>query len=149
MIKEFIPQWNANKKKLKKYFESTPQSEYDEYEKIVKLVCKIILKDKYGFSGDYETVNDTDIWEINNGCHHGSIIFVLTPHQVEPKPTDYIWTYVYYGSCSECDALLRISDYEDGLPNEQQVKDYMTLALHLFQRLQHFKVEEEYRQILD
>ena len=41
----------------------------------------------------------------------------------------------YYGSCSGCDTLLGINEYEDGLPNEEQVKDYMTLCLHLIQKL--------------
>lgn len=40
---------------------------------------------------------------------------------------------------SGCDTLMAISGYSDELPNEEQVKDYMTLALHLVQKLKRLK----------
>jgi hypothetical protein len=40
---------------------------------------------------------------------------------------------VGYGSCSGCDTLQGISDYSHAAPNEKQIDDYMTLALHIVQ----------------
>ena len=51
----------------------------------------------------------------------------------------YIWeywiTWVSYGSCSGCDTMLGITEYGTGIPNENQVKDFMTLSLHIIQQL--------------
>lgn len=41
----------------------------------------------------------------------------------------------YYGSCSGCDTLLSISQYDWGLPTDEKVEEYMTLCLHLVQRM--------------
>jgi hypothetical protein len=48
---------------------------------------------------------------------------------------DYVMTDTYYGSCSGCDTLQAISSYDDDLPNDEQVRDYMMLALHLVQKI--------------
>ena len=40
---------------------------------------------------------------------------------------------VGYGSCSGCDTLEGIRHYNDDKPTEEQVRDYMTLALHIVQ----------------
>ena len=45
-----------------------------------------------------------------------------------------MWTYQDYGSCSGCDLLESIREYDGGLPTEEQVKEYMMLELHLLQR---------------
>lgn len=45
-------------------------------------------------------------------------------------------THTYYGSCCGCDTLLNIVDFcEEDYPNEEQVKQLMTLSLHLIQRI--------------
>ena len=56
---------------------------------------------------------------------------------------DYVYTNTYYGSCSGCDTLQAISGYDDGLPNEEQVKDYMQLALNLLQKCKRFEEGEQ------
>lgn len=54
----------------------------------------------------------------------------------QPEIEDYLMTHTYYGSCSGCDTLLKIIDfYEEDYPNEEQVKQLMTLSLHLIQRM--------------
>ena len=55
------------------------------------------------------------------------------------KLEDYLITHTYYGSCSGCDTLQGINSYSCELPTEEQVKDYMTLALHLVQRMHRIK----------
>jgi len=52
-------------------------------------------------------------------------------------------TDTYYGSCSGCDTLQAISDYDDGRPSELQLKEYMALALHLVQKMRWLSGAEE------
>jgi len=37
--------------------------------------------------------------------------------------------------CSGCDTLEGIRGYEDGTPTDEQANEYLTLALHIVQRL--------------
>lgn len=71
---------------------------------------------------------------IDNGDYQGTQIFMISLDVYQPDPENYIYTHTYYGSCSGCDTLLGISRYGDELPDENQVKEYMTLALHLLQK---------------
>jgi hypothetical protein len=42
---------------------------------------------------------------------------------------------INYGSCTACDTLLSISGYSNEPPNNKQISEYMTLALHVVQGL--------------
>ena len=49
---------------------------------------------------------------------------------------NYYITDNYYGSCSGCDTLMGIIEYdEDKYPSEQQVKKFMQLALNMVQKM--------------
>ncbi len=74
---------------------------------------------------------------IDDSDYQGTQIFIIPKDVYQPKIGDYVMTNNYYGSCSGCDTLKGIRNYEDGLPSEQQVKEYMNLALHLVQRLKY------------
>lgn len=54
MVKEFCLAWEKNKEKLEEYFRTTPQSEYDSYELLVRRLFDIVINpsienDYYGF----------------------------------------------------------------------------------------------------
>ena len=72
---------------------------------------------------------------IDDGDYQGTQIFIIPKNTYQPSVEDYVMTNTYYGSCSGCDTLQAICDYENGLPTDDQVKGYMTLALHLVQKL--------------
>ena len=132
MIKEFNIMWEKNKDKLEEYLKTHEQKEYDSYENLVKLLFDIVINpecDKH-YSDKFLT---DDIDEIDHGNYEGIVIFILHKDTYEPSISDYVYTHVYYGSCSGCDTLQGIHHYEEGLPNEDQVRDYMTLCLHLLQ----------------
>lgn len=74
--------------------------------------------------------------------YQGTQVFILHRDQYQPSVEDYVYTNTYYGSCSGCDTLLSINEYEDGLPSESQINDYMDLCLHLLQRC-HYMIDEE------
>lgn len=139
MIKEFIEKWDKYKNDLEDYFRYTEQIEYDEYEKIVKILFeKIINKDlKY----DSERFDVEDLLKIDDGDYQGTQIFILHKGCYQPEVEEYVYTSTYYGSCSGCDTIKSISSYDRGLPDEEQVKDYMTLALHLLQKCHYMQGE--------
>lgn len=129
MIPEVIEKWNNNKDKLQKWFEENTYDKYYNYKQIVEVIASIIL--------EYE---EPEVTEVDNGYYQGTSIFILVDKaDIYYSVDDYLITYNYYGSCSGCDTLQGIIayiDYETKIPNEEQVKELMTLALHLIQRIQ-------------
>lgn len=131
MIKEFVERWDKYKGDLEKYFRTTRQEEYSTYEDIViALFEEVINKEDincHEFDLEQMTV-------IDDGDYQGTRIFIIPLKTYQPSVEEYVITDTYYGSCSGCDTLLAISSYDDGIPNEGQIKDYMELALHLLQK---------------
>lgn len=132
MVKLFVEAWDANKGRLEEFFKTTEMIHYDEYVKLVSLLFeKIInpyLKD-LGYSYDTDMIH-----VIDDGNWQGYQLFVIPIQTYQPSAFEYVITYTGYGSCSGCDTLMRIQHYGEELPNEEQVKEHMTLCLHLLQR---------------
>lgn len=129
MISKLTNAWCANKDKLRDYFKSAKQSEYDSYLKIVKKLFEIVINPNM----EYEYFNVKAIKEIDDGDYQGTLLYLIPLDIYHPAPYEYLVTYVYYGSCSGCDTLLRISGYDNGFPTDSQVDGYMVLALHILQ----------------
>ena len=128
MLQDIIKQWDANKTRLEEYFSATPQEQYsNSYLDIVKKIFELVLTDKE-YKLDQITV-------VDNGDYQGTQIFLIPLDTYQPSVDEYIITHTYYGSCSGCDTLQGISHYDDKIPSEEQVKDYMMLALHLVQKM--------------
>lgn len=134
MIQEIIKQWEDNKGKLEEYFRTTKQDEYDEYSKIVKKIFEVVI-DGY---------QPNRITTVDDGDYQGTQIFLIPKDTYQPSADEYLITHTYYGSCSGCDTLQAICGYNYNLPDEEQIKQYMTLALHLVQKIQKLKGEFEY-----
>lgn len=139
MVKEFCLTWEKNKEKLEKYFRTTKQDEYYEYEDLVKLLFDIVINPS--IESDYYRFDTENILVIDDGDYQGTQVFILHRNVYQPSVEDYVYTNTYYGSCSGCDTLQGIHGYESGLPDEEQVKDYMELCLHLLQKC-NFMVDE-------
>lgn len=138
MIKEFVKKWDKYKKDLEDYFRNTKQKEYDTYKIIVELLFEKIINRDIDYA-EYDTEN---ILVIDDGNYQGTQIFILHKNTYNPDVEDYVYTNTYYGSCSGCDTLQRIQSFNyDELPDEEQVKDYMTLALHLLQNCRYMEGE--------
>lgn len=133
MIPEIIKQWEENKDKLREYFKITPQEEYcNSYKDILIKVLELCIPK----SDEYSGWGLSNITVVDNGDYQGTQIFIIPKDTYQPDIEDYITTNTYYGSCSGCDTLLSISSFnEEKLPDESQVEQYMTLALHLVQRM--------------
>lgn len=134
MIKEIVEKWEENKHKLEEYFTKTKQYEYDSYENILRKIFELVIteiKDSY-----YHTSFDVEkMTVIDDGDYQGTTIYLIPKDTYQPCASDYLVTDNYYGSCSGCDTLLAISGYSDEFPTKEQVNDYMTIALHLVQKM--------------
>lgn len=142
MILEIIEKWEENKYKLEEYFKTTKQSEYSEYKAIVSKIFELVLvevKNKWNGTDNFDL---SRITVIDDGDYQGTQIFLIPKQTYQPRVDDYIITNTYYGSCSGCDTLLGISSYEDDLPTESQVSEYMTVALHLVQKMRYLSDDE-------
>lgn len=132
MDKEIIERWERGKESLRKWFEMTPQSKYDSYSKVVSALIKNCLN--YG-DLDYGEEFSEDFDVSDHGDYQGTQIFLLHKDVYQPDVNSYYIFNNYYGSCSGCDTLLSISQYEEGIPTKEQVDEYMTLCLHMVQRM--------------
>lgn len=121
MIQEFVNAFIGNKGKLE---EALKQKHPDSYKELVTLVVTYI-----GAPLDPEQIQ-----EIDDGDYQGTLFYIIG--EGGSQPCRYWSTAVDYGSCTHCDTFQRIQDYDSGPPTERQVKDYMTLALHLVQELE-------------
>ena len=126
MIKEFVDKFMSNRQDLINIFS---EKHPDDYKEIVKSVISILAKDE----DEHDTPDPERIHEIDDGDYQGTLLFIIAKGGYQPS--EYWAVKVYYGSCSGCDTLQDIRGYEDGKPSELQVKDYMTLALHIVQGL--------------
>ena len=124
MIQEIVIQWEKNKHLLEDRFRLSRPSCYEE------IVISLFTLCIEGFEIEKRTV-------IDDGDYQGTQIFIIPTDTYQPTVGDYVMTYAFYGSCSACDTLLGIGGYYDDRPTEDQVKEYMTLALHLVQRLKY------------
>lgn len=125
MIKELVASWEENKHKIEN---SLRLNHPDNYKELVKLVITHITQDDYIINLDPERIT-----EINHGGYQGTLVFVIA--DIGYQPSDYWYIRVSYGSCSGCDTLERIRSYDHNPPTDEQVKDYMTLALHIVQQI--------------
>lgn len=140
MIKEFVEKWDKYKENLENYFRNTRQEEYQDYKDIVKALFEnVINKDE---TDSWNKFNLKEMTLIDDGAYQGTQIFIIPLDVYQPNTSNYVVTNTYYGSCSGCDTLMAIQDYEVGLPNEEQIKDYMELALHLLQKCKWLEEEE-------
>jgi hypothetical protein len=135
MIGELIPFWNSNKKRLEQYFATTPQVCYHNYKDIViKLFELVINSSAHKENGFFNT--DKMVMQ-ERGERYEGVLFFLIPLS---RKGDYInvqlLTSVAYGSSTYSDTILGIHDLDEGLPTPEQVKQYMTLALHFIQKME-------------
>jgi len=140
MILEFVKQWEERKHLLEEWLTNNMPSSYDDiYKKLFSLVITEPLE-KYSFKEW-----DWDRYQcIDNGDYQGTQIFILCDSSYQPSLTDYIFTEVDYGSCSGCDTFYSICEiqFTEELPNKEQVKQFMQLALHMVQQTKTFNTNE-------
>lgn len=135
MIKYCLKKWEKNKDKLETAIraDKTINNEELEYDYLVKLVVDYILNDEEN-QKDCQTWDSDRISRVDSGEWQGTLLYLIPTKDYQPAEYQYLMTFVDYGSCAGCDTLQYIrgeNNWEEGLPTEQQVKDYMTLCRDL------------------
>jgi len=125
MIQKLVEHYMSNKNKIEEIYKTKHPEDYKE---VVKNVIDILSTvEEYG-SPDPERIH-----VINDGDYQGTLLYIIGAKGYQPD--NYWFVKVGYGSCSGCDTLESIRGYQNTTPNEQQIKDYMTLSLHIIQGL--------------
>ena len=99
MIKYCLNRWNENHQKLRQQLETDTSLNGCDYKYLVELVTKFIL----GKEWDAENITVVD-----NGDYQGTQLFLIPEDTYQPSESEYLMTYVGYGSCSGCDTLQAI-----------------------------------------
>ena len=142
MIKEFVEAWDENKGELEVYLRDHIMGEYESYHELVTMLFDKVINPH--FEWDFERFVIDNIRELDDGDYQGTLVYVIHRDTYQPGPGDYVYTYVNYGSCSGCDTLLRITEYDDDkTPSDDQLKDLMQLCLHLLQNCRYMYTFEE------
>ena len=124
MNQTFVKAFFDNASKIRESFRQIPPSAYSD---IVKAVVDVLPPELPWQEGpDPERIH-----QINDGDYQGVLVFVIACRGYQPSK--YWSVMIDYGSCSGCDTLERIRGYGDSQTTEQQLDDYMTLALHIVQ----------------
>ena len=137
MIKEFVQQWDERKHLLEKWLKENQPSQYED---IYRKLFELVITKPNGYADDWN-------WErfrvIDDGDYQGNLIFILCNDSYQPDLRDYIFTEVDYGSCSGCDTFQHIRDlaWGEDKNTDEQVNQYITLALHMVQETKTFKSE--------
>lgn len=131
MIQKFVDKFMDNKDVIRSQL---ALKHVDSYEDLVKLVITYITDPEWD-NAYGEEPDPNRIHSIDDGDYQGTLLFVIAANGYQPNK--YWYVKVGYGSCSGCDTLLNISAYgPDGdAPTEENLDDYMTLALHMVQGL--------------
>lgn len=118
MLKYCYEKWNKNKDKLEEALRKTDLSHVSYRELLILTVENV-------FNDDWDT---EQITEINNGSYSGTLLYLIPMDYCEPAEYDYLMTYIGYGSCSCCDLLQSIQPDCDDEPNDEDIKNFMSLC---------------------
>lgn len=130
MIQQYVDAFRENKKQFEKWVESI--EEEITYTDILKQVINLCLNPKY--VGTLEELDENKVTEIDNGDYQGTLIYLIPRNCYQPMVSDYVYTSVFYGSCSGCDALLASQDW-DCYNIKYDVDMVTTIALHLVENM--------------
>lgn len=130
MIKEFVNAWDQRKNILEEHIRNQDQEGLD-YKKLLVWLIEIVINPLVTHRLYVDKIHVVDEHD-----YSGTQLFIVRQGGLD-LVTDYLWTYQEYGSCSGCDLLESIRNYDDGKPDDEQVKRYMMLELHLLQRFRY------------
>ena len=130
MLKYCVDQWNKNKKNLLVAFEIKPflSSDYKEF-------ARIVIENIFPEWTDYQL--DAKYY----AEYQGEVVFFI---HADPWTKEGLFlSYLSYGSCSVCDALLNAID-----SYETRTDDLMAIALHFIQNMSHpyFSYDKKYNE---
>lgn len=111
--------WAENEKRLKHAFEmigTTYLQNTLDYKELIKMVVRYILndglRDDTGFD-NYYFWDENNITIVDNGDYQGTLLFLIPKLVYQPGHSEYLMSYISYGSCSACDALQSAQTHDD------------------------------------
>ena len=130
MIKYCLEKWDKNKTVL----ENEIRTNYKKYmtcnySELVEAVVNFVLNDENNLHCSRWDVGR--IHEIDDGAYSGTLIYLIPTDDYEPSASDYLITFVEYGSCSGCDTLLSLQsmiDHDAENLTEKQINEYMQMC---------------------
>lgn len=149
MEKDLIQKWDANKDKLREWFSTHTHRDVRTYLKIVRAICEVVFEWKQRNESYWQPEREEyDVTEVKHQKYQGNSIFVIYHPDTCYDLPNFIITHNEYGSCSGCDTLMAIlgdwltEDENNQILDDEQVKDLMTLSLHLVQRM--FRIDYDF-----
>ena len=136
MIKYCIEKWDKNKDLLRSALNNNEllnhvlnkndddPLEYLKYKDLVKLTVMFILNDENEWD-----VNK--ITEIDDGDYQGTLLYLIPEDTYQPDSSEYLMTFVEYGSCSGCDTLQGIQCFLGTKGRNESINDLMSLCKDL------------------
>ena len=136
MIKYCIEKWDKNKDLLRSALDNNKllnhalnkndddPLEYLEYKDLVKLTVMFILNDENEW-------DENKIKEIDDGDYQGTLLYLIPEDTYQPASSEYLMTFVEYGSCSGCDTLQAIQCFLDTKDRNETINDLMILCKDL------------------
>lgn len=119
MLKYCVDQWEKNKENLRVAFKKCDI--YSDYEDFARLVIENIFPEWKNYKLDIQYYNE----------YQGEVVFFI--HSDTYCKEELFLSYLYYGSCSVCDALQAAAEEE----GEMRVNDMMAIALNFIQHMTH------------
>lgn len=120
--------WTRNEKFLKQVLEARTDLNTINWNDLIKLIFECIYNSDYD-DDNFDSLDLDNMTVIDNGDYQGTYLYIIPFKTYQPAEYDYLMTYVGYGSCSGCDALLAAQNCLGGhLLTEFQVKDFLKLA---------------------
>jgi hypothetical protein len=135
MLTELVSQWDARKSELEEWLR---ENHPDSYENLVEELVRRVLIEPLSRGG---SIHPKRIVVVDHGDYQGTQLFFLALYGYQPGAYQYLWFDNNYGSCSGCDTLQAIGNYDSDPPTNEQISEYMALALHMVQRMK-WLVEE-------
>jgi hypothetical protein len=133
MIKFCKDQWNANRERLEEALRGDTQLNTCDYRYLLSLVVEHILNP--GLPSSESRWSARKITTIDDGDYQGTLMFLIPKDCYQPSESEYLLTFIDYGSCSGCDTLMGIQGLDNVPPTEQQLKDYMVLCKALVENM--------------
>lgn len=130
MIKRAVENFEKNRAGLRAVFAAKHP---DNYKDLVRSTLDAVADAEDTWEPEALDIDTKRLEQIDHGDYQGTLVFVVP--QRGYQPSQYWAVKVSYGSSSGCDTLQAISHYSDDPPTEDQLDEYMTLALHVVQGL--------------
>lgn len=132
MIQRFVDAWERNKPLIRRMFAEKHPGDYDD----VVLTVLAGLRHEAPSQGGFPDPAATLV--IEGDSYQGTNTYLLVDSFRGGEPRWYV--RVDYGSCSGCDTLCSIhTGRRSDRPTDEQVDEYMTLALHIVQSIKEFE----------